>query len=198
MRKWRMASRIAISGSQDHSPALFATRSSPLTRPRAASSPAHHRRHQLLDRRRAHLLHHGVGFRAQKLERPLDAALAEGAEAPDIGPPDADGIGADAQRLDDVGAAAESAVDDDRDAPLTAATISGSASMVERPESSLRAPWLDTMIASMPLSAAMTASSQARMPLITIFILAVSRSRLKKSQVMADAWVLVSPERSTP
>src|SRR6516225_4658737 len=40
--------------------------------------------------------------------------------------------------------------------PFTASTISGSASMVERPESSLRAPWLDTMIASMPLSAAMT------------------------------------------
>ena len=82
--------------------------------------------------------------------------------------------------------------------PFTASTISGSASMVERPESSLRAPWLDTMIASMPLSAAITASSQARMPLITIFILVVSRSRLKKSQVIAEDCVLVSPERSNP
>ena len=36
------------------------------------------------------------------------------------------------------------------------------------------------------------------MPLITIFILVVSRSRLKKSQVMAEDWLFVSPERSTP
>jgi len=86
--------------------------------PRAASRPPHHCWHQLLDRRRAHLLHRGVGFGAQKLEHPLDAALAEGAEAPDIGPPDTDGVGADAQRFDDVGAAAEAAVDDDRDAPV--------------------------------------------------------------------------------
>src|SRR5262249_34166906 len=88
------------------------------TRYSPPSRPAHHRRHQLLDRGRAHLLHRGGGFRAQKLEHPLDAAWAEGAEAPDIGPPDADGVGADAQRLDDVGAAAEAAVDDDRDAPV--------------------------------------------------------------------------------
>jgi len=39
--------------------------------------------------------------------------------------------------------------------PPTAATISGSASMVERPLSSLRAPWLETMMPSMP---ALTAS----------------------------------------
>ncbi len=58
--------------------------------------------------------------------------------------------------------------------------------MVERPLSSLRAPWFETMIASMPASAASLASSCARMPLITIFILVVSRSRLKKSQVMAE------------
>ena len=49
--------------------------------------------------------------------------------------------------------------------PFTASTISGSASMVERPESSERAPWFDTMMPSRPASAAITASSQARMPL---------------------------------
>src|SRR5262249_36544576 len=81
-------------------------------------SPAHHRRLQLLDRGRADLLHHGVGFRAQQLEHALDAALAEGAKTPDIGPPDAYGLRADAQRFDDIGAAPEAAVDDDRDAPV--------------------------------------------------------------------------------
>ena len=36
------------------------------------------------------------------------------------------------------------------------------------------------------------------MPLSTIFILVVSRSRLMKSQVMFDDWVLVRPLTSTP
>ena len=43
--------------------------------------------------------------------------------------------------------------------PFTAAAISGSAAMVERPESSLRAPWLETMIPSSPY---LTASSGPR------------------------------------
>jgi hypothetical protein len=36
------------------------------------------------------------------------------------------------------------------------------------------------------------------MPLSTIFILVVSRSRLRKSQVIAEDWVCVRPETSTP
>src|SRR5690242_496412 len=83
-----------------------------------SSRAPHHGRPQLLDRRRADLLHHRIGFRAQKLEHALDPALTEGAEAPDVRPADAHRIGADAQRLDHVGAAAETAVDDDRDAAL--------------------------------------------------------------------------------
>src|SRR6185295_3383841 len=82
--------------------------------------------------------------------------------------------------------------------PRTASTISGSASMVERPLSSLRAPWLETMMPSMPFSAASTASSCARMPLSTIFIFVVSRRRFRKSQVIAEDWVFVRPETSTP
>src|SRR6185312_6182445 len=41
-----------------------------------------------------------------------------------------------------------------------------------------------------------TASSQARIPLARSFILVCSRIRLKKSQVIADDWMLLSPERS--
>jgi hypothetical protein len=44
----------------------------------------------MLDRGSADLLHHCVSLGAQKLEHALDAGLAEGAEAPDIGPADAD------------------------------------------------------------------------------------------------------------
>src|ERR1700722_18186530 len=36
------------------------------------------------------------------------------------------------------------------------------------------------------------------MPLITIFIFVASRSRLKKSHVIADDWVFLSPLRSRP
>src|SRR5262245_45093731 len=65
-----------------------------------------------------------------------------------------------------------------------ASMISGSASMVERPLSSLRPPWLETMIASMPLVVASLASSCDMIPLRRSLILTVSRKRLMISQVM--------------
>src|SRR6188472_4188040 len=92
---------------------LFATPYSLLA---TVSRPAHHRRHEVLDRRRADLLHHGVSFGTEQFQHPLDAGLAEGAKTPDIGPTDADRVRADAQCLDDVGTATEAAVDDHRDA----------------------------------------------------------------------------------
>ena len=82
--------------------------------------------------------------------------------------------------------------------PFTASTISGSASMVERPLSSLRAPWLDTMMPSMPFCTASTASSCARIPFSTIFIFVVSRMRLRKSHVMLDDCVWLRPLMSRP
>jgi len=82
--------------------------------------------------------------------------------------------------------------------PLPASTISGSASMVERPLSSLRAPWFETMMPSMPFCTASAASSCASIPFSTIFIFVVSRSRLRKSQVMFDDCVFVRPLISRP
>src|SRR5262249_28029961 len=79
-----------------------------------ALSLAHHGRDQMFDRRRAHLLGHGAGADAQDLEHALDAGLAEGAEPPEIGPAHADRLGAHAQRLDHIGAAAEAGVDQNR------------------------------------------------------------------------------------
>src|SRR6185369_769197 len=64
------------------------------------SSLANHRRRQMFERRRAHLLDQGAGLDAQELEHALDARLAESAEAPQIGPAHADRPGAHAQRLD--------------------------------------------------------------------------------------------------
>src|SRR3954451_653977 len=69
------------------------------------SSLADHRRRQMLERRRAHLLDQGAGLDAQELEHALDTGLPEGAEAPEIGPAHADCPGTHAQRLDHVGAA---------------------------------------------------------------------------------------------
>src|SRR2546421_200409 len=54
------------------------------------------------------------GLAAQRLEHALDARLSEGPEAPEIGPAHADRLGAHAQRLDHVGAAAEAGIDQDR------------------------------------------------------------------------------------
>src|SRR5712664_1867397 len=81
-----------------------------------ALRPSHHRRGELLDRRRAHLLHDREQLEAQELERTLDTLLAEGAERPQIGPADRDAGRAHAQGLADVGAAAEAGIDQDRHA----------------------------------------------------------------------------------
>ncbi len=72
----------------------------------------------MLDGRRAHLLHDAHQFGPQQLQDALDAGLAEGAEPPDVGPSDADRGRAHAQRLADVGAAAEAGVNQDRDAAV--------------------------------------------------------------------------------
>src|ERR1044071_1620265 len=72
---------------------------------------------ECLDIRRADLLHGGVEFDPHQLEHALDTGLPEGAETPDVRAADADRAGAEAQRLDDVGAAAEARVDQDRHAP---------------------------------------------------------------------------------
>jgi len=59
--------------------------------------------------------------------------------------------------------------------------------MVERPLSSCAA-WFETMIASMRRRGELGVFVREN-ALITIFILVVSRSRLKKSQVMAEDWL---------
>ena len=74
--------------------------------------------------------------------------------------------------------------------PSTASTISGRASMVERPMSSSRPPWFDTMMPSSPLSTARIASSGVIRPFSTSLVFTVSRRRLMKSQVR-----LVAPVR---
>jgi len=84
----------------------------------AVPMPSHHGRHEMLDRRSTDLLHDGVRLDAQQFERTLDAWLPEGAEAPDIRPAHAHRGRSHAQRLDDIGAAAEARVDQDRNAAL--------------------------------------------------------------------------------
>src|SRR6266581_6140390 len=76
---------------------------------------AHKRGRDLLDGAHAALLHGTLELGPQQLEHALDAGLAEGTEAPQIGPSDAHALGAHGERLDDVGAAAEPAVDQHRD-----------------------------------------------------------------------------------
>ncbi len=54
--------------------------------------------------------------RVQHVDHALDARLTERAQAPDVRPADADGRRAERQRLEDVRAAADAAVDEHRDA----------------------------------------------------------------------------------
>src|SRR5215510_1742824 len=61
--------------------------------------PAHHCRLEILDRRRADLLHDCAQLDAQELEHALHAGLAEGAESPHVRTPDAHALGAHRQRL---------------------------------------------------------------------------------------------------
>src|SRR5882672_1411369 len=82
----------------------------------AVLGPEHYRRLEVLERRRADLLHDGAQLDAQQLEHALDAGLAERAQAPDIRPADAHAARAQRERLDDIGAAAKAAVDEDRHA----------------------------------------------------------------------------------
>ena len=60
------------------------------------------------------MLHGGARLGAYQVEHTLNALLAEGTEAPEIRPPDASCLRSDRERLDHIGAAAESAVDDHR------------------------------------------------------------------------------------
>src|SRR5215831_6438545 len=90
----------------------------PASRPLGPSRPSHHSRREMLDGRRTDLLHDAQQLGPQQLQHALDASLAEGAEAPDIGPSDADRGRAHAQRLADIGAAAETGVHQDRDAAV--------------------------------------------------------------------------------
>ena len=69
------------------------------------------------DLRRAHLRHDDAQLAREDVEHALDAWLAERAQAPDVRPADADGRRAERERFEDVGAAAEAAVDEHRNAP---------------------------------------------------------------------------------
>src|SRR6185503_7710448 len=78
--------------------------------------PCQTRRRDIANRRRSHLTHRQGQFRAQDFEDALDALLAERREAPDVRAADADTASTRRQRLVDVRAVAESAIDEDRNA----------------------------------------------------------------------------------
>src|SRR5262245_35017429 len=80
------------------------------------SRATHHTWDEVPNGGRADLLHRGVELDAHQLEHALDAGLTEGAEAPHVRAPDADRVRAQAERLDDVGAAPETRVNQDRHA----------------------------------------------------------------------------------
>src|SRR5690606_38469013 len=75
-------------------------------------------RRNLREARGAHLRHHDLELAGQDVEHAFDARLTERAEAPQIRPADADRVGADRERLEDIRAAAKTAVYENRHAAL--------------------------------------------------------------------------------
>src|SRR5437899_10215083 len=61
---------------------------------------------------RAAIPHHELQFALKNFQHAIDAGLAERAEAPQEWPADADRLRAERQRLEDIGAAADTAVDE--------------------------------------------------------------------------------------
>ena len=72
--------------------------------------------HDLIDRRRARLPHGHPELVEDQLDHLVDALLAERAKAPHVGTADPHRVGAERQGLEDVGAAADAAVDEHRNA----------------------------------------------------------------------------------
>src|SRR5262245_11528919 len=92
-----------------------------VSRSRYRLHPPHHVRCDVLQRRRAELLHGDAGLEPEHAEHAFDTGLSERAKTPQIGPADADGLCPDRQRLDDVAAMAEAGVDQNRDAATDSA-----------------------------------------------------------------------------
>src|SRR5215472_18435116 len=70
------------------------------------------------ERGRPGLAHDRHEFAVEDVEHRLDAALTEGSQPPGLRPADADRGRPERERLEDVGAAADAAVDEHRDAAL--------------------------------------------------------------------------------
>ena len=109
-----------------------------LPHPASASTPAAPSPASNVQARRPDLLHDAHAAPAQEFQHALDARLAEGAEPPRLGAADADGGGAHASALTMSVPRRKPESTSTGMRPFTASMISGSASMVERPESSLR------------------------------------------------------------
>ena len=108
--------------------------------------------------------HRDVDLLADDLERAGDPGSAAGAEAVEEGAADVGALGAERQRLQHVLAGADAAVEVHLDAVADRVDDGGQRRIVEGAPSSCRPPWLETMMASAPVSAAMRASSGSRMP----------------------------------
>ncbi|SCB44631.1 hypothetical protein GA0061101_11959 [Rhizobium lusitanum] len=110
---------------------------------------------------------HGyIQLLADDLERQRDAFLAHGAQAVEEGPADEGALGAEGDGFEHVLTRTDTASICTSILSPTASTILGSMLMEEGAPSSWRPPWLETMMASAPVSTAAFASSTSRMPLM--------------------------------
>ncbi len=110
----------------------------------------------------------GVELRRENGERARHARFTAGREPIGESASDQTGVCAQRQRLDDIDATSDAAVDEHRGAAPDA-TRQSRAGRATSPaqSSSWRPPWLETTIASAPMASARSASSGCRTPLMT-------------------------------
>ncbi len=125
----------------------------------------------------------GVDAAAQDVEDVLDPSLAIGGETPEVGAADHDGAGAERERLGDIAAAPDSAVEEHFDLSTDRVAMAGSIRIVAGVLSRLLPPWLDTEIAVTPASTARLASSTRVTPLSMNGPPHCSRNQATSSQV---------------
>ena len=101
------------------------------------------RRRDLFQRSRTATDHCELEFVIENIQNAFDALLAECGQAPNVGAADPDGIGTQGQSFEDIRAATETAVHDDRNPPARTLnnfghTLDGSASRFSRSSAVIR------------------------------------------------------------
>src|SRR5262245_55339211 len=137
----------------------------------------------ILDPRAADQAERQVEVRNQVAHYVPDPVLAVDREAIAVRAAQQHGLGAQGKRLEDIGASADAAIEQDRYSSRDGFHDAGQGIQRGIAPSNCRPPWLETMTPSTPCSIARCASSACRMPLSRIGRREFCRKNAKSSHV---------------